>query len=137
VLLMCAVLAALIVAALVYLPGRMITQRAELGSTLQVEIPDRDMAVYTTLETWRAAECTLVGADGESYELRPDMTSNGWLDSPPGIRRDRSRSTGRSGSRSPVRGRRVSSRSAGPSGLVTSCSGTPPGCWAWWWASSA
>jgi hypothetical protein len=74
-LLMCAVLAALIVVALVYLPGRMITQRAEIGSTLHVEIPaDRDMAVYTTLETWRAAECTLVGAEGESYELRPDMT---------------------------------------------------------------
>ena len=69
-----AVLLALAVAALVLGPGRALTHRGAIGSTLSVDVPaDRDWAVYATLSTWRAAACELTDADGDEIALRPDM----------------------------------------------------------------
>jgi hypothetical protein len=75
VLLGAAVLLALAVAVLVLGPGRALTQRAAIGTTLVVDVPaDRDWAVYTSLSTWRAAGCQVSDADGREIVLRPDMT---------------------------------------------------------------
>ena len=75
VLLGAAVLLALGVAVLVLGPGLALTQRAAIGTTLDVDVPaGRDWAVYTSLRTWRAAGCDVSGADDREIVLRPDMT---------------------------------------------------------------
>jgi hypothetical protein len=77
-----AVLLALATAVVVLGPGRSLTQRAAIGSTLVVEVPaDRDWAVYSTVSDWRAAVCEVTGADGDEIVLRPDMVQqrlHGW-----------------------------------------------------------
>ena len=65
----------LVVAAVpVFVPGRTLAAEAPLGSTVEVDVPsDRDWAVYSTLSTWRAADCDLTDADRRPIVLRPDM----------------------------------------------------------------
>ena len=77
-----AALLALATAVLVLAPAQSMGQRADIGSTLVVDVPaDRDWAVYNTLSTWRAAVCEVTAADGRPIVLRPDMlqqTLHGW-----------------------------------------------------------
>ncbi len=77
-----AALLALVTAVLILAPALTMKQRADIGSTLVVDVPaDRDWAVYSTLTTWRAAVCDLTAADGRPIVLRPDMLQQnlfGW-----------------------------------------------------------
>jgi hypothetical protein len=77
-----AVLAALAAAVVVLGPGRSLTQRGAIGSTLAVDVPaDRDWAVYSTVSDWRGAWCEVTDADGDQIVLRPDMVQqrlHGW-----------------------------------------------------------
>ena len=77
-----AALLGLVAAVLVLGPAQALNQRADIGSTLVVDVPaDRDWAVYSTLSTWRAALCDVTAADGRPIVLRPDMvqqTLHGW-----------------------------------------------------------
>jgi hypothetical protein len=76
-----AALLGVMTAFLVLAPAQAMKQRADIGSTLVLDVPaDRDWAVYSTLSTWRPAVCD-VTADGRPIVLRPDMwqqTLHGW-----------------------------------------------------------
>lgn len=77
-----AVFLALVVAALVLGPARLLTERGTNGTTLVVDVSaERNWAVYSTLRGWREASCDVFDADGTEIVLRPDMVQQrlrGW-----------------------------------------------------------
>jgi hypothetical protein len=81
VLLGCAVLAGLGLAAAILIPARQVTSTA-INTTLSVSVPAGDRGVYTTLSSWRAATCTVTAEDGSTLVLRPDMTQQDLPGSP-------------------------------------------------------